>query len=102
MIVQVVPEHENAGKIVLAPIVFPCVLEVARSEIRLTGMRMFSSYALTTNEGNPHSRGRSLEEVYICDRDDLIISPIVIREGKRWLCESLSEVRRNINLINID
>ena len=36
MIVQVVPEHENAGKIVLAPIVFPCVLEVAGSELKLT------------------------------------------------------------------
>lgn len=101
MIVQVVPEHENAGKIVLAPIVFPCVLEVAGSELKLTSERMFSSYGLTANKGNSHSRGRSLEEVYIRDRDDLIIRPIVIRKGKRWLCESLGEVGRNINLINM-
>ena len=64
-------------------------------------MRMFSSYALTTNERNSHSCGRSLEEVHIRDRDDLVIRPIVIRKGKRWLCESLGEVRRNINLINM-
>lgn len=29
MMVQVVPTQVNAGKIVLAPIVFPCVLDVA-------------------------------------------------------------------------
>lgn len=100
MIVHVVPTHKNAGKMVLAPIVFPCVLAVAGSEIKLTGRQMFSSHALTTNEGNSHGCGRSLEEVYIRDRNDLIISPIVIREGKRWLGESLGEVGRNINLID--
>lgn len=101
MIVHVVPEHENAGKIVLAPIVFPCVLEPAESEIKSTGTQMVSSYVLTPNEGNSHGCRRSLEELYICDRNDLIISPIAIREVIRWLGESLAEVRRNINLINM-
>ena len=32
--VQVVPAHENAGKIVRPPMLFPCVLDVAADAVR--------------------------------------------------------------------
>ena len=97
MIVQVVPEQVKAGNIVLPPIMFPCVLDVAGFHQRTVSICTFREpNQPTSHEGNLHGRGCPLEEFYAYGVLSAVV-PIRFCNSVLRLGETLIEVRRNVN-----
>jgi hypothetical protein len=95
MIVQKFPEHEKAGKMVLPPIVLPCVLDVA--VIKSNTGSVLGKRQPTCDQGDSQSGSGSLAQSDI-DCVKTTIAPIGIQNGEFGLYQLLSEIRWDIYL----
>lgn len=95
VIVQVVPEQENSGKRTRAPMLLPCVLDVAAHA--LLAQKGMKKRRRTSDQGDVHRVSRALEEL---DRDLVlaVVVPVVLSDIEGGLRLACAKVWRDVHL----